>query len=29
MPPVTGVTPEQVSDIVAYIRDEQRKAGIK
>lgn len=29
MPPVTGVTPEQVSDIVAYVRDEQRKAGIK
>ncbi len=29
MPPLQGVTPEQVSDIVAYIRAAQKQAGIK
>jgi mono/diheme cytochrome c family protein len=29
MPPVKGVSPEDVADIVAYVRTEQRKAGIE
>jgi len=29
MPPVKGVSPEQVGHIIAYIRKEQRNAGIK
>ncbi len=29
MPPVSGVTRDQVGDIIAYIREQQRKSGIK
>lgn len=29
MPPMEGISPEDVSDIVAYIRHEQQGAGIK
>jgi len=29
MPPVTGVTPEEVEHIVAYVRQEQRRSGIQ
>lgn len=28
MPPVSGITPDQVAHIVAYVRKEQRAAGI-
>lgn len=28
MPPVLGVSPQQVSHIIAYVRQEQRRAGI-
>ncbi len=29
MPPVENVSPEDVGHIIAYVRDEQRKAGIR
>ena len=29
MPPIPGVSPEEVSDIVAYVRALQRQAGVK
>lgn len=29
MPPVSGVSPEDVGNIVAYVRREQRRAGIR
>lgn len=29
MPPQPDVTPEQAADIIAYVRDLQRKAGLK
>jgi len=29
MPPIVGVSPEQVGHIVAYVRQEQRRAGIR
>lgn len=29
MPPVEGLTPEEVEHVVAYIRREQRRAGIQ
>lgn len=29
MPPVEGLTPEQVDDIIAYVRQEQRAVGIE
>lgn len=29
MPPVEGLTPEEVEHVVAYIRQEQRRAGIQ
>jgi len=29
MPLITGVTPEEVEHIVAYVRQEQRRAGIQ
>lgn len=29
MPPVNGVTPEDVAHIIAYVRNQQRKAGIR
>lgn len=29
MPPISGVTAEQVAHIIAYVRREQRKAGIR
>jgi len=29
MPPITGVTPKEVEHIVAYVRQEQRRAGIQ
>lgn len=29
MPPVKGITPEQIANIIAYIRGLQRAAGIK
>jgi mono/diheme cytochrome c family protein len=29
MPAVNGITPEQVANIIAYVRDKQRKAGIE
>jgi mono/diheme cytochrome c family protein len=29
MPPVPGLTPEQVGHVIAWVRQEQRRAGIK
>lgn len=29
MPPIDGLTPEQVDDIVAYVREKQREVGIE
>lgn len=29
MPPISGVSPEDAGHIIAFIRDEQRKSGIK
>ncbi len=29
MPPIPGVTPEGTSDIVAYVRKQQRQAGVE
>lgn len=29
MPPVEGLTPEQVEHVIGYVRDEQRRVGIQ
>lgn len=29
MPPVDGITPEQVEHVISYVRNEQRRAGIR
>ena len=29
MPPVSGLSPEDVGHIIAYVRNEQRKAGVR
>lgn len=29
MPPVPGISPEEVGHVIAYVRKEQRRAGIK